>query len=231
MASGEAAALVSAFPGAAVHELPGWAIPSGGAAATVPVALPLTAPTIITGIAGGKTTGWLVPEVIGAAFDMGVVIVPSGLAVLVPTALVAAAGLAATPVEVTLITDGESATAVGEQLRLVPGIVGSCASGGEARVVAGAPGTVAAENRLVNGLGPPKGDDTIAPGVVGIPSPVVPIVDICAIELPPPSKSSIIAQKIRMSNYSSRRSFSFVMSSRARAAVPLWLHRRDPPLD
>ena len=202
MASGEAAALVSAFPGAAVHELPGWAIPSGGAAATVPVALPLTAPTIITGIAGGRTIGWLVLEVIGAAFDMGVVIVPSGLAVMVPTGFIAAAELAETPVlvEVTLITDGESATAVGEQLRLVPGIVGSRANGGEASVVAGAPGTVAAEKRLVNGLGPPRGDDTIAPGVDGSASCVVPMVDICAMQLPLPSKSTIIAQKIRMSN-------------------------------
>ena len=94
----------------------------------VPVELPLTAPTIITGIAGGKTIGWLVVEVSGATLDVGVVVAPTGLIpVLVPTILVAAVGLAATLVlvEVTLITDGESVTAVGEQLRLVPGIVGS----------------------------------------------------------------------------------------------------------
>src|SRR5271168_377146 len=158
---------------------------------------------------------------------MDVVIAPSGLpAVLVPTGFIAAAELAETPVlvEVTLITDGESATAVGEQLRLVPGIVGSRANGGEVRVVAGAPGTVAAEKRLVNGLGPPKGDDTIAPGVVGSASCVVPMVDICAMQLPPPSKSTIIVQKIRMSNYSSRRPSSFVTSSQARAAALPWLH-------
>ena len=105
--------------------------------------------------------------------------------------------------EVTLITEGESGTASGEQLTLVPGIVGSCASGGEAKVVAGAPGTVAAEKRLVNGLGPPKGDDTIAPGVVGIPNAVVPMVDICAIQQPLLlSKVTITAHKTRMSNCS-----------------------------
>jgi hypothetical protein len=57
MASGEAAELVSAFPGAAVQVLPGLAVPSGGAGAIVPVVLLLTAPRIITGIAGGKVGG------------------------------------------------------------------------------------------------------------------------------------------------------------------------------
>jgi hypothetical protein len=122
-------------------------------------------------------------EVIGTVFDMGMVAAPIGLiAALVPTGLIAAVELAAALVlvDVTLITEGERATAVGEQLTLVPGMVGSCASGGEARVVAGAPGTVEAEKRLVNGLGPPRGDETIAPGVVGTPNSVVPTVDICA---------------------------------------------------
>jgi hypothetical protein len=170
--------------------------------------------------------------VVGAVFDMGMVVAPTGLAtVLVPTGLIAAAELADTPilVDVTLITDGESPTAVGEQLRLVPEIVGSCASGGEARVVAGAPGTVAAEKRLVNGLGPPRGDDTIAPGVVGIPNSVVPMVDICAMQLPLPSRNAIIAQKIRMPNLLRCRSPSFITSSQTPAAVPLWLHLQDPP--
>jgi hypothetical protein len=202
MAGATAAELVSAFPGAAVHELAGAESPGGGAAAIVPVVLPLTAPTIITGIAGGKTIGWLVLGIIGAMFDMGMVVAPTGLiTVLVPTGLIAAAGLTAALVlvEVTLITDGESATAAGAHVTLVPGMVGSVASGGEVRVVAGAPATVAAEKRLVNGLGPPRGDDTIAPGVVGIPNCVVPKVDICAAQLLPLSRSIVIAQKIRMS--------------------------------
>jgi hypothetical protein len=175
----------------------------------VPVALPLSAPTIITGIAGGKRIDGVMPELIGAALDMGMgmVVAPTGLAA---DAEIDAgrAGFAEklVLVAVTLITDGESATAVGAQLRLVPGMVGSCASGGEARVVAGAPGTVAAEKRLVNGLGPPKGDETIVPGVDGIPNAVVPMVDVCAMQLPPPSKSAIIAQKTRMSNLLRRRS-------------------------
>jgi hypothetical protein len=57
MASGEAAGLVSALPGDAVHVLPGLTAPSGGAGAIVPVVLPLTAPRIITGIAGGRVSG------------------------------------------------------------------------------------------------------------------------------------------------------------------------------
>jgi hypothetical protein len=102
--------------------------------------------------------------------------------VMAPIELITAAGLAEVVVllDVTLATEGESSTNMGEQLTLVPGIVGSWASGGEARVVAGAPGTVAAEKRLENGLGPASGDDTIAPGVVGIPMAVVPIVETCA---------------------------------------------------
>jgi hypothetical protein len=57
MASGRAAELVNALPGEAVHVLPGLAVPSAGADAIVPVALPLTPPRISTGIAGGKVRG------------------------------------------------------------------------------------------------------------------------------------------------------------------------------
>ena len=57
MASGMPVASVSALPGAAMHELPGGGLPSGWAAVTVPVVLPLTAPVINTGIAGGKSNG------------------------------------------------------------------------------------------------------------------------------------------------------------------------------
>lgn len=79
----------------------------------------------------------------------------------------------------------------GEQLTLVLAMVGSSASGTGARVVSGAPGSVAAEN----GLGPVRGDDTIAPGVDGIPMAVVPMVETCATQLLPPSSSAIIAYR------------------------------------
>jgi hypothetical protein len=81
-------------------------------------------------------------------------------------------------VEFTLITDGESSWVAGEQFTLVPGRVGSSANGGAARVVTGAPGMVADEKRLVNGLGPANGEETMAPGVVGSAIAVVPTVDI-----------------------------------------------------
>jgi hypothetical protein len=57
MASGNAAELVSALPGAAVHAPPTLAVPIGGADAILPVVLPLTPLRISTGIAGGKTSG------------------------------------------------------------------------------------------------------------------------------------------------------------------------------
>jgi hypothetical protein len=187
MASGKADELVSALPGAAVHVPPGLTVPSGGADAIVPVVLPLTAPTIITGIAGGKVSGWPVLELIGVRLD----VIGERFAAIdttldpgmagAPTGLIDADGLAeGIVVAVTLITEGERATAVGEQLKLVPGMVGSVASGGEASVVAGAPGTVDGENRLTNGPGPLSGDEMMAPGVVGIPICVVPNVDIWA---------------------------------------------------
>jgi hypothetical protein len=118
-------------------------------------------------------------------------IAPIGL-----VALIATVGLAETPllVTVTLATDGESSTAVGAQFTLVPGSVGSCASGGEASVVAGAPAMVEAEKRLVNGLGPASGDDTIAPGVVGMAMAVVPIVETCARQPLPLSRRAAVAQ-------------------------------------
>jgi hypothetical protein len=180
MASGEAAELVNALPGAAVHVLPGLAVPSGGGDAIVPVVLPLTPPRISTGIAGGKVSGGLVLEVIGEGLAVIDVALDPGMAG-APTGLIVTDELADGVVAaVTLITEGERATVVGEQFRLVPGIVGSVASGGEASVVAGAPDTVEGENRLTNGPGPPSGDETMAPGVVGIAICVVPMVDIWA---------------------------------------------------
>jgi hypothetical protein len=75
----------------------------------------------------------------------------------------------------------------GEQLTLVPGVVGSSASGTGARVVFGVPGSVTAEK----GLGPVRGDATIAPGVDGIPIAVVPMVETCARQVLPPSSNAI----------------------------------------
>jgi hypothetical protein len=183
---GKAAALVSVLPGADVHELPGGALPITGAGAIVPVVLPVTVPTMVTGMAVGKVGDRLVLVVGAAGPDMLVMVLIESIA----------GGLAETPllVEVTLSTDGESSTSVGAQFTLVPGSVGSCARGGEARVVAGAPRTVAAEKRLVNGLGPASGDDTTAPGVVGTAIAVVPMVETCARQLLALRRSTAVAQ-------------------------------------
>jgi hypothetical protein len=179
--SGAAAALVSVFPGAVVHELLATGLPSEDVDMIVPIVLPATEPRIVTGAAAGRLGKALVLAAIDAVLDPCVVVGAIGM-VIAPSGLIVAVGLAETVVlvDVALITDGESSTNVGEQLTLVPGIVGSWASGGEAKVVTGAPGTVAAENRLENGLGPASGDDTIAPGVVGSAMAVEPMVDTCA---------------------------------------------------
>ena len=180
---GSAEALAKAFPGAEVHDPPDAKFPGEDAVVIVPVLLPLTEPRIATGIAGGRMVGGAVLGLVGALIEPGmrlaprVFIVPTGLAEMVVV------------VEFTLITDGESSCVAGEQFTLVPGRVGSSDNGGAANVVAGAPGMVAAEKRLVNGLGPAKGDDTIAPGVVGSAIAVVPMVDIWANELLKPSQS------------------------------------------
>jgi hypothetical protein len=190
--AGKAAALASVLPGADVHELPGVELPSTGAGAIVPVVLPVTVPTMVTGMAAGKVGNRLGLVVGAAGADM------LGMA---PKAVIAEVGLAATLVfeEVTLSTDGESSTSVGAQFTLVPGSVGSCANGGEASVVAGAPETVVAEKRLVNGPGPASGDETTAPGVVGIDMAVVPTVETCARQAPLLSRSTAAAQTcIRM---------------------------------
>jgi hypothetical protein len=187
--TGNAAALVSVLPGADVQELPGVALPSADAGVTVAVVLPVTEPSMITGIAVGKVSARL-PLVVGEALE-------PDMLVMAPNGLVMAVGLAGALllVEVTLSTDGESSTSVGEQFTLVPGSVGSSASGGEAKVVAGAPGIVAAEKRLENGLGPDSGDDTIAPGVVAIPMAVVPMVETCAGHALPLIRSATVTQR------------------------------------
>jgi hypothetical protein len=192
--SGRAAGSVSAFPGADVHELLGVELRGDGGCATVPVVLPLTDPRINTGIAGGKAIDWLVPVAIGAV----VVVILSGV-VIAAFGLARGGGFVNMPVlgGVTLSTEGEIATMVAEQFTEVPGTVGSSASGTGAKVVAGAPGTVAGEKRLENGPGPVRGDETIAPGVVASPIAVVPTVETCARLLLPPSRSRVaVAQRI-----------------------------------
>ena len=130
-------------------------------------------------------------DVVGMRLEPGITDAPAGVVV------VDAEGVVVT---VTLSTEGDRATAVGEQLRLVPGMVGSVAKGAGASVVAGAPGTVDGENRLTNGLGPPSGEETMAPGVDGIANWVVPMVDIWARHWLPPSRSAErLAKKTRIS--------------------------------
>jgi hypothetical protein len=190
--SGRAAGLVSAFPGADVHEPLGVELPGDGGCGTVPVVLPLTDPRINTGIAGGKAIDGLALVVAGAV----VVVMLSGVVIV---ALARGGGLVSMPVleVVTLITEGEIATTVAEQFTEVPGTIGSSASGTGAKVVAGAPGTLAGEKRLENGPGPVRGDDTIAPGVTASPIAVVPTVETCARALSPPRKRTVaVTQRI-----------------------------------
>jgi hypothetical protein len=165
--SGNAAALVAEPVVVEVHALDVVELPSGVMAAIVPVALP------VTGVAGVAD----VPNGNGA-----VALVLAAGAVMVPSAAVTGGGA-----EVTVVVCAGN----GAQFTLVPAVVGSNASGTGASVVAGAPGSVAAEN----GLGPVRGDDTIAPGVDGIPMAVVPMVETCATQLLPPSSSAAIAPR------------------------------------
>jgi hypothetical protein len=86
-----------------------------------------------------------------------------------------------------------------EQVTTVPAVAGSEASGTGASVTSGVPGRVVAEN----GLGPLSGDVTIVPGVDGIPMAVVPMVETCAMHVPPPSSNPMIAERqVRIENRS-----------------------------
>ena len=80
-----------------------------------------------------------------------------------------------------------------EQVTTVPGVVGSEASGTGARVVSEVPGWVVAEN----GPGPYSGEVTIAPGVVGRPMAVLPMVETCARQAGPPSSSMLVVNSKR----------------------------------
>lgn len=106
-------------------------------------------------------------------------------------------GLAVTgPDEVICVGDAKVVCAdTGEQLMLVPGVVGSETSGTGASVVSGVSGWVAAEN----GLGPLSGEVTIAPGVVARPMDVVPRVETCARQaVQPASRVTIVSSKRRI---------------------------------
>ena len=83
----------------------------------------------------------------------------------------------------------------GGQVTTVPGVVGFSASGTGASVVSRVPGSVAAEN----GLGPFSGDETIAPGIDGIPMAVVPMVETCArLALHTTSRVAVISSERRI---------------------------------
>jgi len=87
-----------------------------------------------------------------------------------------------------------------EQVTTVPGVAGSEASGTGASVVSGLPGWGVAEN----GLGPLRGEVTIAPGVDGRPMAVLPMVDTCAKQpVQPTSRVPIINSKRRIAIASS----------------------------
>jgi hypothetical protein len=80
----------------------------------------------------------------------------------------------------------------GGQVTTVPGVAGFSANGTGASVVSRVPGSVAAEN----GLGPFSGDETIAPGIDGIPMAVVPMVETCArLALHTTSRVAVVRRK------------------------------------
>lgn len=155
--SGSDAALTASPPGVELHAtvVP---VPTGVAAAIVPVALPFSP---VTG-----SIGAMLPKV-------------------------------ETPVLDTLGVSGTGVGGVddGAQTTTVPGVVGSEASGTGASVVSGTPGSVVAEN----GPGLLSGEVTIAPGTVGRPIAVVPIVATCASPgAQPNSRTIIVASTIRI---------------------------------
>ncbi|WP_025036861.1 hypothetical protein [Bradyrhizobium sp. DOA9] len=149
---------------------PAWIVPGAGLVATC-------------GIDNGKEAA-LVTSPPGVALHPTVAPVPEGAAEkIVPMALLfcpmtgsngAAMPGGARPVGDTV---GVAGTGVGDddggaQTTTVPGVVGSDASGTGASVVSGAPDTVVAEK----GPGLLSGEITIAPGTVGKPIAVVPVV-------------------------------------------------------
>ena len=112
------------------------------------------------------------------------------------------------------------------QVTTVPGIVGSDASGTGANVVSGTPGWVVAEN----GLGPVRGEVTIAAGVEGRPMAVVPMVETCA-RLALQANSRAAANKRRITIASSALNFACLrLTDRDLAAVHQVYHRIEDDL-
>jgi hypothetical protein len=86
------------------------------------------------------------------------------------------------------------------QVRTVPGVVGSDASGTGANVVSAVSGWVVAEN----GLGPLSAELTIAAGVDGSPIAVLPMVEICARQALQPNSSAVavnIQRRMRSASF------------------------------
>ena len=226
--SGKAAPLTEGLPGLKLHVPVTVELPRGVIGAMVPVVLPLIDVEVVADGPNGigavvlvlAVDATLVPRATtvpgvrtmvpgGSSVPCGrITIVPGGRAVpsgtIVPGGAVNADEAVAPPVgadEVVCVGNDEVVCAdIGEQLMLVPGAVGSSASGSGASVVTGAPGRVVAEN----GPGPLSGDVTIAPGVVGIPMAVVPMVETCArLALQPNSRAAPINSARRMAIASS----------------------------
>jgi hypothetical protein len=159
-------------------------------ATTVPIATMVPCGTMVP--VGRITT---VP---GCTTDPGGTIVPGGVAndeVVAPPVLGGGLAVAGADEVVCVGNDEVGCADAGEQLTLVPGVVGSEASGTGASVVPGVPGCVVAEN----GLGPFSGDVTIAPGVDGRPMAVLPMVETCArLALLPASRMAVVSSKRRI---------------------------------
>jgi hypothetical protein len=171
VSSGNAAPLIDAAAGVEVHAPGAAELPTGVVGERVPVALTAAEMEV-----GGAPNGSGAAAVAVAA---GAAIVPSAEEV------DGVVGVAVTAIEDAVVVCAGDET----QVTLVPGVVGSSASATGASVVSGAPEIVAVEN----GLGPVRGDDTMVPGVDGIPIAVVPMVETCARQARPPSSPAIIA--------------------------------------
>jgi hypothetical protein len=145
-------------PGGALSGISG--VESGKAAPLVGGPPGVELHPVVDGLPSGDT-GDMVPVVLPR-----IGIVPNGAAGVDPVVL---------PIADTVRVAGAICPVDVAQVTAVPGVVGSEASGTGASVVSGVFGSVAAEN----GLGPLSGDVKIAPGVVGSPKAVVPIVETC----------------------------------------------------
>jgi hypothetical protein len=154
-----------------------WGVESGKAAPLAGGPPGVGLQTVIDALPGGDA-GDRVPV---ALPTIGVAMAPNGVV-----------GVTASDVEIVPGTAGIPCVIcpVGvAQVTAVPGVGGSEASGTGAHGVSGVPDTVAAEN----GLGPLSGEVTIAPGVVGSPMAVVPMVETCAmLTLQPNSRAAAV---------------------------------------